>query len=326
MPRITASVLATTLSLLAFGAAAQSPADYPMKPVRLIVPFPPGGLSDIVARVVATKVSETFGQAMVVENRAGAGGTIGVDALAKAAPDGYTIGLCTLTTHSIAPHVYKKLAYDPLTDFAPVSMLVTAPNLLAVNAAIPAQSVRELVALAKAKPGHLAYATAGVGSMLHLSGEMMKSMTSTNLTHVPYRGMGPAYQDILSGQVPVRFDSVVSALPHIKSGKIRALAVTTKQRSAVLPDVPTMAEATGLTDYEVNAWQGACAPAKTPASIVERLNRDINAALRAADVRARFAAQGAEVAGSTPAQLADTIRRDHSAMRRTVQAAMIQPE
>jgi tripartite-type tricarboxylate transporter receptor subunit TctC len=322
--RSIARIVALSLAVVAPAAFAQS--DYPSKPVRFLVPFPPGGLSDIVARTVTAKASETLGQPIVVEHRSGAGGTIGVDALAKSAPDGYTIGLCTLTTHTIAPHVYKKVAYDPLADFAPITMLVTAPNLVAVTASFPAKTLPELLTMARERPGTITYATSGVGSMLHLSGEMMKTMTGVNLTHVPYRGSGLAYPDVFAGHVPVVFDSVISALPFIQTGKLRALAVTTKQRSAVLPDVPTMAEAAGLKDYDVNGWQAVCGPAKTPAPIVERLNREINAALRSADVRARMTAAGAEISGSTPQALAETIRRDHASMNRVVRAAMIAAE
>lgn len=313
------------LAILAAAPLAQAQSDYPARPIRLVVPFAATGVSDTVARVIAQRVSETIGQQMVVENRGGAGGAIGTELVAKAAPDGYTLVLGSLTTHTIAPHVYKRVGYDALNDFAAISLVTTAPNLIAVNTNVPARSVRDVIALAKAKPGSLAFASSGVGSMLHLAGEMMNSQAGIEMLHIPYKGVALAYPDVFSGQVPVIFDSVISASPHIRAGKIRPLAVTSRTRSPVLPDVPTMQEA-GLAGYEMTSWSAIFAPARTPQPVIDRLNREINAALRTPEVRDRLVSVGAEVHGTTPKELNDVMRRDFAVMARAVKSAGITPE
>ena len=318
--------LVAILALTPCAVAAQSSsADYPVRPIRFLVGFAPGGVSDVTARTIATKWGEILGQTFFIENRGGAGGTIATDMIAKAAPDGYTVGLCSLTTNAIAPNVYKRLAYHPIDDFAPIGLATNSPNLIAVNTSVAARSVNDVIALARAKPGQLSYASSGVGSMMHLAGEMMLSMAKIDMIHVPYKGVALAYPDVFSGQVPVIFDSVVSAAPHIRSGRLRALAVTSKTRSSALPDVPTMAEA-GLAGYEMTSWQGICAPAKTPTAVIARLNRDLNTALRTPDLREKLVAQGNEILGGTPQEHVDTMRRDLAAMAKLVKAAGVQPE
>ncbi len=276
---------------------------YPSKPVRMVVPFPPGGTTDILARAVGQKLSEAWGQQVVIDNRPGAGGNIGTDIVAKAPADGYTLLMGTVGTHAINASLYAKLPFDPIKDFAPVALVASVPNVLVVNATIPATSVKELIALAKSKPGQLNFASSGNGTSIHLSGELFKSMTGTSILHIPYKGSSPALTDLIGGQTNMMFDNLPSSMGHIKSGKLRALAVTSAKRSPALPDVPTIAEA-GVAGYEASSWFGVLAPGGTPKEIVAKINADIVKALGVPEIKERLSSQGAEPVGNTPEQFA----------------------
>jgi tripartite-type tricarboxylate transporter receptor subunit TctC len=286
---------------LAACAASAVRAAYPEKPVRLIMPFPAGGSGDFVARILAQRLSERMGQQFVVENRPGGAGTIGADAVAKARPDGYTVLLGTISSHAINPALYPAMPYDPIADFRPVSQVVFISNVLVVNPGVPARSVRELVSLAKAKPGQLLYATAGYGTSHHLCAEMFKRMAGVDLVHTPFKGNAAALLDLVGGRVQVMFDNISNPLSQIAAGKLRALATTGPSRSAVLPDVPTMVEA-GFPGYEVRSWFGLFVPKGTPQPIVERLSVETRQALLDPSVRERLVASGFEPIGSTPAE------------------------
>ena len=272
--------LALSMAALAFGALAgtASAQTYPDRTITLVVPFAAGGSTDLVARILAQKLTEQMGQSVVVENRAGAGGNIGAAAVAKATPDGYTLLYGTISTHTLNPLMAKKSAYDPVKDFEPVALIGNIPNVLVVNPSVPAKNVQELIALAKANPDKYSYASSGVATPLHLSGEMFNSMAGTKMAHVPYRGAGPAMNDLVAGQVPVLFDNLPSSVEFIKAGKIRALGVTTKTRVAQMPDIPTLDEQ-GLKGYETYSWQAIFAPPKTPKPIVDKLNAEVKKAL-----------------------------------------------
>lgn len=319
--RITLAALAAA----AFAAPVFAQQAYPSKPIRFIVPFAPAGVSDIVARAIAAKLSESLGQQVLIENRGGAGGTLGMDLLAKAPADGYTIATGNISTQAIAPSVYKKLPYDPLKDFAPISLVATTTNVLGASPKLPVASVRELVAYGKAKPDSLSFASSGVGTIFHIAGEMMGTMADLRMVHIPYKGVALAYPDVIGGTVPLIFDSIVSASGQVKAGRIRALAVTGNKRSPVLPDVPTMAEG-GLPGYELDFWIAIFAPAGTPAPIVQRLNTEINRALRQPDLIERMAGQGAEVVGTTPEALMARVQSEIPRMAKIVKAARIEPE
>jgi len=281
---------------------------FPNKPMRIIVNAPAGGPSDILARLIGQKLTENLGQPVVIDNRAGAGGVIGTEAVATAAPDGYTL-LIPNTSHTINPSLYSKLPYDPVKDFAPVTMIVVQPFIILVHPSVPAKSVQELIALAKSKPGQINYASAGIGLASHLAVEVFKSMAGINMTHIPYKGQAPATTDLLGGQVSVLFGAIPVALPHVKSGKLRALAITSSRRSPAMPDLPTVAES-GLPGYEVMSWYGFLAPAKTPKEIVAKLYVEITKALRAPDVAERITAMGFEPVGSSPEQFAAQIKEE----------------
>ncbi len=320
-------LLSVVAALLTVGAHAQTstpapaaPGAYPNKPIRLIVPFPPGGATDIIGRTVAQKLVAQLGQTVIVENRPGAGGTLGSSELMKAAPDGYTLLLGTTSTHSIAPYLYKNLGYVAERDFVPISEVATATNVLVVAPNLQVADVRQLVALAKAQPDKLNYASSGNGTIVHLQSELFKQVSATRITHVPYKGTALAMPDVMSGQVQMIFDSIVSALPHINGGKVRALAVTSAKRSPLLPNVPTVMES-GLPGYEVNTYFGLYAPAKTPADIVDRLQREVAKAVQSAEVKDRFATQGAEPVGGTPAALAQTMRAEAEKWKRVIETA-----
>jgi tripartite-type tricarboxylate transporter receptor subunit TctC len=274
---------------------------YPTKPVRMIVPFPAGGATDIVGRLIAQKLSESWGQQVIVDNRGGAGGTIGSEVAAKSPPDGYTILVGTSSTHAIAPSLYSRLGYDPVRDFAPVTLIANATILLAVHPSVPARNVRELSALAKRQPNALTFASSGNGGISHLIGEHFKSVAGIQMLHVPYKGDTPALVDLASGQVHLMFGTAVSFLPYVKSRRLNALAVTNPKRSPIVPDIPTVAES-GLPGFEALQWFGILAPAGTPRDLVSRLNGDIVKTLRLADVRERMVALGAEVVASSPEQ------------------------
>jgi tripartite-type tricarboxylate transporter receptor subunit TctC len=299
--------VAFAAALTAAAAAAQAQ-NYPARPVRLVVPAPPGGGTDILARTLAQKLAERLDQPFVVDNRAGGGGIIGSDVVAKAAADGYTL-LMAFTSHVTNPSLQAKLPYDTLNDFAPVSMVAVVPSVLVLHPTVPAKSVRELIALARARPGTLNYASAGSGSATHLSAVLFSTMAGVTMVHVPYKGGGPALADLLGGQVSLMFGNMASTLPHIQSGRLRALAVTSAKRTPAAPELPTMAEA-GLPGYEATAWFALLAPARTPAAVVKRLNAEVVAILQLPDVRQRLAGQGADVTPSTPAELDRYIRSE----------------
>jgi tripartite-type tricarboxylate transporter receptor subunit TctC len=274
---------------------------WPAKPIKLVVSYPPGGTVDAVARIIATPLSQRLGQPVVVDNRGGAGGAIGGDVVAKSAPDGYTV-LVDASNHAQNPALRNKMPFDTLRDLSPVSLLVKVPNVLVVNPSTTIKTVQDLVAQAKAKPGETNFASSGNGSAQHLAAEQFSAMAGVRMTHVAYKGGGPALTDVMAGQVPVFFGSLASSLAYIQGGKLRAVAVTGKARSAVLPQVPTVAEA-GLPGYEVYEWNGVFVPNGTPAAVTERLSKELSAVLQDPDVRKRLEATGAEVIGSTPAEL-----------------------
>jgi tripartite-type tricarboxylate transporter receptor subunit TctC len=283
------------LAALSQAAAAQS--DYPNRPIRLIVTVPPGGAADFIARLVGAKLSETLGQPIVVENRGGAGGTIAADAVAKAPPDGYTLLQNSITTHGVGPHLYAKLPYDPVKDFAPVSGLALLPLVMAVNAELPFRTVEDVVSASK--QASLNFASSGNGGAPHMAAELFKSVTGAPLTHVPYKGSGPAVADLVGGRVQIMFDAAPSLLPHIRSGKLRVLAAASEQRNRLLPEVPTFGEL-GYRKVAVSLWYGLLAPSATPRPILDRLNREVGNALGTAEVRDKLLAQGAEPMPGTP--------------------------
>jgi tripartite-type tricarboxylate transporter receptor subunit TctC len=325
---LVASVMAGALALVAAFvpriAQAQAQADaaaaYPSKPIRYVVPYPPGGPLDIVARVLGQKLAERWGQAVIVDNRAGAGGNIGVDLVAKAPADGYTIVMGAVATHAINVHLYAKLPFDPIRDFAPVVLITQVPNILVVNPQVAARSVKELIALAKAKPGSLNFGSGSTGSAGHLAGELFKTTAGVDMVHVPYKGAAPAVADLLAGQVQIMFDNLSSALPNVKSGRLRALAVTTAKRSPQVPDLPTIAEA-GLPGFDVSTWFGIFAPAATPRPVVAKLNRELVATLGLPEVRERLAQLGAEPAPNTPEEFAAFVRAELAKYGKVVKAS-----
>ena len=284
-------------------------ADYPNKPIRLIVPFPAGGSTDIVGRVVAQKLYERLGQQVVVDNRGGAGGTIGADAAAKAAPDGYTLTIGTTSTHAVAAGAYAKLSYNPVKDFAPVSLVAITPYLLVVNPQVKATTLKEFVALSKAAPGSMNYASAGNGTTTHLAMEMMKDAAQINLQHIPYKGNAPADLAILANEVQAVFGSMPALLQHTKGGKLRPLAVGTAQRSPALPDVPTVAES-GYPGFEAALWLGVLAPAGTPKPVIGRLHKELTAIVPTPDFKAAMERNGADAVGNTPDQFAKLIAEE----------------
>ena len=303
-------------------AAAQ---DYPTRPVVLVSPFPPGGSVSLVARIVAEKMGETLGQSIVVENRGGAGGTIGARSVAKSPPDGYTLLLGYTGTLAIGPSMYPNAGFDPRKDFAPVGRIGTAPTLLVVHPSVPVHSVAELIAYAKANPGKLNFGSAGIGTVGHLAGELMATMAGLRLVHVPYKGTGPAITDLRGGHIPMMFTPVPTAHAQAESGLLRALAVTGAERSSLLPDLPTVAES-GLPGYEAALRYGLVAPAGTPRAIIERLNKELRTARAAEDVRSRLAADGAEVLPSTPEQYAADIDREEATWSKVVNALGLRGE
>ena len=286
------------LAMAAFAPLAAAQQTYPNKPVRIIVPYPPGGTADIVGRTIAEKLGGTWGQSVIVENRAGAGGTIGVDAAAKSAPDGYTMVLGVTGPVTIAPGINPQLAYDPLRDLVPITLVAAVPSLVAVHPSVAAHDLRELIALAKSQPGKLSFASAGTGTSVHIAGELLKSMAGVDILHVPYKGGAPALNDLMGGQVSMIIENMPQLLPQVRSGRIRALAVTSRQRSAALPDLPAVAEI--LPGYEATTWFGLLAPAGTPQDIVRKVQTDVAKAVALPDVKERLAGLGAEVIGSTP--------------------------
>jgi tripartite-type tricarboxylate transporter receptor subunit TctC len=317
------STLLVTLCLLFALSAALTAASYPTKPVRIIVPFPPAGSNDIVARSIATPLGERLGKQVIVDNRPGAGAVVGSELAAGAPKDGYTLLIVSLT-HAINPWLYK-LPYDPIQDFAPIAMIASGPIVLTANPGLDAKSVSELIALAKAKPGQLQYASAGVGTLTHLSAELFKLAAGIDMLHVPFRGGGPANIDLIGGHTKVMFNNVPTAMPHIRSGKLRALGVGGAKRIAILSDVPTIAEA-GVPGYEASNWWGILAPAGTPATIIERLHAEITAIQKSPDVQKQFAAEGAEVLHMSPAEFGAFLVKEMNKWERVVKTANIKAE
>jgi tripartite-type tricarboxylate transporter receptor subunit TctC len=322
--RFVCSVLAAAFwfALAAVPALAQN---YPTKPIRLIVPFPPGSATDAAARLVAAKLADAFGQSVVIDNRAGASGNIGVELGARAVPDGYTILLGTASTHAVGPATNPRLSYDPLKDFAPVSLIGSSPYVLAVHPSVAAATVKELIALAKTRPGELRYASAGNTSLAHLAGELFSTQAGVKLNHIPYKSSVLAVVDLLAGRIELQFGSIAPTLPHIRSGRLRALAVTGAARLGALPDTPTVIES-GLRGFEVTLWFGIFAPARTPPAIVARLNREMVAALAAADMKEALLAQGVQAAPGTPAAFTALIQSEVTKWRGVAKTAGIEAD
>jgi tripartite-type tricarboxylate transporter receptor subunit TctC len=295
--------------LAGLGLRAQA-AGYPDKPVRLVVPFPAGGATDLMARSLGQKLSERLGQPVVIDNRAGAGGGIGAEAVATAPPDGYTLLFATMGSLTINPSLYKTLRYDPVKSFEPISLTHNTSNLLVVNSTVPARSVAELIELARRKPGELSFASAGNGTTSHLSGELFKSLAKVHLTHVPYKGSAPAMVDFLGGRTSMMFDTASNFVDHVKSGRLRALGLTGRKRSPAMPNVPTISETAGMEAYEMSLWLGVLAPAGTPTEVTARLHREIAAAMGAPDLVRQMADAGIEVRLSSPQEFAALIRSD----------------
>ncbi len=316
--------MAAAAALVLGNAVAQQ---YPSKPVRMVVPWPPGGTSDILARPLAQKLTESLGQSMVVDNRGGSSGVIGMEIVAKSAPDGYTIALHSVTGHLINATFYPSLGYNTERDFVPVTLVGQVPHIIVAHPSLPARSVKELIALAKSRPGDVNYASFGNGSTSHVAGELFKQMTKVSIAHVPYKGGGPALIDTLGGHVTLYFATFAPPLPHVKSGKLKGLGVTGAKRSAVLPDVPTVAETPGLQGYEMTAMFGVLAPAGTPAPIVQRLQAEILKAINTTDYRQRLLNEGVEEAiGSTPEQTAAYLKSELQRLTKILNDANIRSD
>jgi tripartite-type tricarboxylate transporter receptor subunit TctC len=305
---------------LAGAAAAVDAQTYPEKPIRVIVPFAPGGSTDIVARITSQKLAERLRQSVVIENRGGGGGNIGSDVVAKGPPDGYLLLIGTVGSLTINPSLYRKMPYDPLKDLAPIAYLGSTPNILVVHPSMPVRSVRELISLARSKPGQLNYASAGTGGSVHLAAELFKSMARVDILGVPYKGSGPALIDLMGGQTQLMFSTMPPALPHAKSGRLRALGMTGAKRSPLVPDLPTIAES-GLPGYEITQWWGLLGPAALPAAIVTRLNSEVNGLLQQPDVKERLGADGAEIAPNTPAWFAAYMKDEVANWAKVVRAS-----
>ena len=317
--RILAAAATLALGAIALPAGAQA---WPDKPIRIVVGFAPGGFTDVLARLLGQKLTERLGQSVIVENKPGAAGTLGADVVAKARPDGYTLLLAHSNSNSVAPSLYPKLPYDVLKDFTPIIAVANTPLLLTVNDKVAAKNVKEFVALAKAKPGALRYASSGGGSAQHLAAERFQLATGTQMTHIPYKGSGQAIIDLLSGQVELNFESPPNVMTHAKAGKLRLLAVTSNRRSPILPDVPTMAEA-GVQNAEMLQWFAVMGPAKLPSDITRKLNTEIAAILKQPDVQEKIASQGGEIMGGTPEEFARFLATDTAAYARLVKEANI---
>ena len=306
--------------LLAFPASSQAPSSYPSRPVKLVIPFPPGGPLDIVGRAIAQKLTDAWGQSVVVDNRPGAGGNIGADIVAKSAPDGYTVLMGALSTHAVNPSLYAKMPYDAVKDFAPISLVAITPNVLVVNPSLPVNSVKDLIAYAKANPGKLSFGSGSNGSAGHLAGELFKVDTGTDMVHIPFKGGAPALQALLAGDTQLMFDNLANSMQQVKAGKLKALAVTTEKRSALVPDLPTMAES-GVPGFDISTWFGIMAPAGTPPDVIAKWNTDLVKVLNSPDMRERMTAQGAEAAPDTPAEFSAFIARELAKYARIVKAS-----
>ena len=310
--------------LAGFCAIAQAQ-DYPVKPIRFIAPNLPGGPTDILARLIGHKLAESLGQPVVIENRAGAGGNVGTEAAARAAPDGYTLVTGNNATFGANVSLYKKLAFDPIKDFAPIVLVASQPNILVVHPSLPVTSVRELIAIAKARPGQLNYAGSGMGTAAHLAAEDFKSLTRTDIVHISYKSAGPALIDLIAGQTQLMFATSLSVMPFIKANRVRALAVTTAKRARIMPELPTVAEA-GVPGFEAATWHGVFVPAGTPTAIIDRLNAEINRMLQLPDVRERLGSLGAEIIGGTPKEFSDHIRREIPKWAKVIKDAGVRVE
>ena len=314
-PALVAAAMALVAGVAAPDASAQ--AAWPSKPIRIVVPFPPGGTTDILARAAAQKMAEAWKEQAVIDNRPGAGGNIGAELVARSPADGYTLLMGTVGTHAINASLYAKMPYDHVKDFAPVILVAAVPNVLVVHPSLPVHSVAELIAYAKANPGKLNFASSGSGTSIHLAGELFKVMAGVQMTHVPYKGSAPAIADLVGGQVQLMFDNLPSALAQIKAGKLRALAVTSAQRAAALPDAPTIAES-GLPGYEASSWFGLLAPAGTPADVVAKINGEIARWLASPEAKEKLSSQGAIAAGGTPEDFARHIAAETAKWQRVV--------
>ena len=315
------AVFAPLLAAIALTAPAMADAQaYPSRPVKLVVPFPPGGSLDNTGRLIAQRLTDLWGQAVVVENKAGAGGNIGADFVAKSAADGYTILLGALSTHAVNPNLYKTMPYDAVKDFVPITLIAITPNVLVVNASSPVNNVKEFVAWTKANPGKQSFGSGSIGSGGHLAGELYKVDTGTDAVHIPFKGGAPATQALLAGETQFMFDNLANAMAQVKAGKLKALAVTTAQRSSLVPELPTMAEA-GLPGFDISTWYGFFAPAGTPPAVIAKWNADVTKILTTPDVRAKIMADGAEPAPDTPEQFAQFIQRENVKYARIIKAS-----
>jgi tripartite-type tricarboxylate transporter receptor subunit TctC len=313
-----------TSSALCASAPAISQQPYPVRPIRFIVTFPPGGSVDITSRIIQPRLSEALGQPIVIDNRGGAGGAVGTEVGAKSAPDGYTF-IVTLSSHTINPLLYK-LRYDVERDFAPVSLIVSAPQLITAHPSVPAKTLREFVALAKERPGVYSYGSPGAGTPGHIAAELLKLKTGINIVHVPYKGGGPAVADAVAGQIPLLFLTAAANISFARAGKLRALAVTTRKRTATAPEIPTVAEELNLPDYEVDSWVAMFAPAKTPPAIIERIQKELARVLAVPEVKQRLMEQGADPVGSTPEELGRIVRTELKNWAVVVREARIKGE
>lgn len=317
------ALAATLLCLTALPAAAQG--NWPTKPVRIVVPFAAGGTTDLLARAIAPELSKAFGQQFIVDNRSGAGGNVGSEIVSKSAPDGYTLLMGTVGTHGINRALYEKLPYDPIKDFAPITLVAGVPNVMVMQTekarALGINTVADFVRYAKAHPGKLNMASSGNGTSIHLAGELFKSMSGTYMVHFPYRGSGPAMLDMVGGTMDVMFDNLPSAMPQIKAGKLKALAVTSAQRSAALPDLPTIEQAAGLKGFDASSWFGLLAPAGTPPDVVNRIQQEVVKALSTPAIKEKMLAQGAIPSGNTPAEFARLIDSEHQKWARVVKVS-----
>jgi tripartite-type tricarboxylate transporter receptor subunit TctC len=311
------AVMAIAAAALVLGETHAAEQSYPTRPIRLIVPFPPGGAADAVARIVATPLADRLGKVVIVDNRPGGGATIGADIVAKAQPDGYTLLYGTPGPQITNPYLMKKLPYDPDKDFAPITRIAVVPSVLVIHPSVPAKSVKELVAVAKARPGKINFASSGIGASSHLAGELFKMMAGIDIVHVPYKGSGPALQDLLAGNAQMTIDSLSVYLPHIKSGALRALAMATAERSSLLPDVPPIADT--LKGFNASPMNYISTRAGTPRPIVDRLNGEINAVLKSPDVRDRLVSLGITAQGSTPEELAAEIKREQAVWKKVIE-------
>ena len=309
-PRRRRVLSAAVLCIASLAARAALAADYPDKPIRLVVPFPAGGATDLMARTLGQKLAERLGQSVVIDNRAGAGGGVGAEAVAAAAPDGYTLLFATMGSLTINPNLYKNLRYDPIKSFVPISLTHSTSNLLVVHPDIPARSVAELIELARSRPGQLTFASAGNGTTSHLSGELFKSLAKVELTHVPYKGSAPAMTDFLGGRISTMFDTTSNFVDYVKTGRLRPLGLTGSKRSPATPGVPTISEAPGMAGYEMSLWLGLLAPAGTPQDIIAKLNRAIGAAMSGPEMARQMMDAGIEVRLSTPQEFSQRIRAD----------------